>query len=89
MLIHLNDEKLNYCGRIDWTKTENPVFVFPATYLQFRFYGHCAEITVDNNRAYWSNFAGALVDGEQKTFSLNEQGETTIELLREEEDHVL
>lgn len=81
MRINLSNIKLNYCGRIDWTKSENPVFIYPATYLQFRFYGHTAIITVENHHVYWNNYVGAIVDGVQKTFRLSEQGETRLEML--------
>ncbi|MDD6292074.1 MAG: electron transporter RnfD [Lachnospiraceae bacterium] len=86
MKINLKDEKLNYCGRIDWSNPKNPVFVFPATYLQFRFFGRSAVITVENHHVCWSNYVGAIVDGIQKTFELREQGETRIELLNEEQE---
>ncbi len=39
MRINFDNEKLNYCGRIDQSNPKHPVFIFPATYLQFRFWG--------------------------------------------------
>ena len=86
MKISLDDRKLNYCGRIDWKDPKEPVFIFPATYLQFRFRGRYASIVVENRNVCLNNYVGVIVDGAQKTFELEEQGETKIELLNEETD---
>ena len=86
MKVQLNDGNLNYSGRIDWENPVSPVFVFPATYVQFRFFGHSAAIIVENRNVCWDNYVGAIVDGVQKTFELSLQGETKINLLSELED---
>lgn len=86
MKIHLDHERLNYCGRIDWSNLDNPVFIYPATYVQFRFNGCSAVITVENHHVCWNNYAGAIVDGGQKIFELAEQGETRLELVSEADE---
>lgn len=39
MKVSLNDKKLNYCGRIDDREPERPVFIYPATSMEFSFHG--------------------------------------------------
>lgn len=87
--IDLRREELSYSGRIDRKNPERPVFVFPATSLSFRFIGRAALLRVTNRRNYWKNVLGAIVDGVQKRFDLNDEGETLIRLLeaREEGEH--
>lgn len=84
MEIALDHEKLVYCGRIDQRNPKKPEWVFPATSLQFCFWGHEAKIVVTNRHKYWDNRVGAIVDGVQKQWLLNETGETEITLVKEE-----
>ena len=60
MVITLKDKKLNYTGRIDWENPEKPEFIFPATSLQFCFWGSSAKLMVKNKRAGWKNYVGAI-----------------------------
>lgn len=83
MQIDLKDEKLYYCGRIDWEE-DAPVFIYPSTSLEFRFYGKKAVLTIENRRLYWDNYAGAIVDGVQRKWFLNPEGETKIVLADDE-----
>ena len=86
MVITLKDKKLNYTGRIDWENPEKPEFIFPATSLQFCFWGSSAKLMVKNKRAGWKNYVGAIVDGVQKKWELNDSGTTEIELVKEERE---
>ena len=86
MKVLLNDKKLNYCGRIDDRDPESPVFIYPATSMEFSFYGRRAVLRVSNRRICWKNFVGAIVDGVQKKWEISEKGSTEIELLCEETD---
>lgn len=38
--IALDDEKLQYTGRIDFADPQNPVFLFTASFVRFRMTGH-------------------------------------------------
>lgn len=84
--ITLDSPELLYCGRIDRTDAGHPEFIFPATSLQFRFHGKKAVLTLANRKACWNNYVGAIVDGVQKRWQLNDTGETVITLLEETED---
>ena len=86
MEIALNDRNLRYSGRIDMDNPEKPEFIFPSSSLQFCFWGKSAKILIRNNRNYWSNSVGAIVDGIQKKWDLKEDGITEIELLNEQTD---
>lgn len=86
MKVELDSENLLYTGRIDRRNAKRPEFVFPATSLSFRFYGKSAQLRVSNRRLYWNSVIGAVVDGAQKRFDLNAEGETVITLLEEEKD---
>ena len=92
MKVSLNDKKLNYCGRIDDRDSERPVFIYPATSMEFSFYGKSAVLYVSSKRICWKNFVGAIVDGVQKKWEVSEEGITKIELIREERErkhHIL
>ena len=83
MQIDLKDNRLEYCGRIDW-EGDAPVFIFPSTFLSFSFFGRRAVLTVENRRLYWDNYAGAIVDGVQKKYYLQPEGGTEIVLVEDE-----
>lgn len=84
MIVSLDDKRLKYSGRIDWTNAKRPEFVFPATSLHFRFYGKKAELTVENRGgAGWRYYAGIIVDGEQFCREILQKGHTRIVLVDE------
>ena len=86
MEINLSRKELSYSGRIDMRNPAKPEFVFPASSLAFRFIGRAATLRVTNRCDYWKNVLGAIVDGVQKRFDLNREGETVVWLLEESED---
>lgn len=85
MEISLDHQKLSYCGRIDKKNPLKPEFIYPATSLTFRFYGSKASLLVENRKACWDNYVGAIVDGKQEKWKLNDTGMTEIVLLDEAE----
>lgn len=86
MKIVLDHEKLRYTGRIDLSNPGHPEFIFPASSLEFAFRGTGASITVINRNAYWDNYLGILVDGEQTQALLQKEGSTRIVLAQGLED---
>lgn len=89
MKIDLDDKRLQYSGRIDCTDPKHPVFIFPASSLSFSFVGTGASIVIKNQRAYWGNYVGIIVDGVQRKERLADTGYTTILLAEnlEEKEH--
>ena len=86
MRVALNSKELVYTGRIDWENPEKPEFIFPASSLSFRFRGKKAVLALENKIACWDSYLGAIIDGTQKKWKLNPEGETEIVLLEEEEE---
>lgn len=86
MLAELDREELVYSGRVDFHDPKHPEWVFPATALRFRFYGKRASLWVTNRRDYWKNTLGAVVDGAQLRFDLNNARETELRLIDEAAD---
>ena len=86
MIVALDSKELVYSGRIDMTNPEEPELIFPASSLNFRFYGRKAVLFVKNRKACWDNYLGAIVDGVQKCWKLNDSGVTEVVLLEEEDD---
>lgn len=86
MRIELDCEELCYTGRVDFRDPKKPEWIFPATSLRLRFYGKSASLWVTNRNLYWKNTLGAIVDGIQKRFDLNDSGETELRLIDTETD---
>lgn len=69
---------LQYEGRIDFGKEGGSLWTYPATSVKLRFRGSCLKAVVTNYHAYWDNFLGYLVDGEEHCVKLKESGVTCI-----------
>lgn len=80
MKIWADNEKLSYTGRIDWTNTKAPVFVFPCTSVQMNFTGNQLSVCVENHNAYWNNYLGYILDGEQQSLLLPKSGEVELRI---------
>lgn len=80
MFISPDSEKLAYSGRIDDTKPEAPVFVYPCSYVKMRFTGGELSVFMENNRVYWDNYMGYILDGEQNVIRLEESGRKSYEI---------
>lgn len=82
MIVSLDDERLVYSGRVDWSAAKRPEFIFPATSLHFRFYGKKALLTVENRGgAGWDYYAGVITDGVQSFRELDRCGLNRIVLV--------
>lgn len=80
MRIQPYHENLVYCGRIDWSDPLAPVFVYPCTSVRMRFTGNFLKIFVRNHRAYWDNYLGCILDGEQRVLRLPPEGGAELEV---------
>ena len=80
MRILPDNEKLQYSGRIDWADKKAPVFVFPCTSVRMRFTGGTLRAYVRNKRAYWENYLGCILDGEQTKLRLPDDGEGVLNI---------
>lgn len=86
MRIEADHEKLQYCGRIDWTNPKEPIFVYPCTSVGMRFTGNVLKIHVKNRNAYWDNFLGCVIDGEQMPLALPKEGEVILNVPMEKNE---
>ncbi|MGN0406076.1 MAG: GDSL-type esterase/lipase family protein [Bariatricus sp.] len=80
MRIDADNKKLQYSGRIDWSHPKEPVFVYPCTSVRMKFTGNVLKIHVRNQNAYWNNFLGCILDGEQISLLLPQEGETVLDI---------
>lgn len=80
MKITPDRNKLRYSGRIDFSDPKAPLMVFPCSFVTFRFTGDILRVTVENRNAYWKNYIGYMLDGQQHTVALEMNGRQTIEI---------
>lgn len=80
MRIMPDNDRLQYSGRIDWTDQNAPVFVFPCTSVKMRFTGDTLKVYMRNKKAYWDNYVGCILDGEQTKLRLPDEGECLLEI---------
>lgn len=85
MHISPDHEFLQYCGRIDFDDPKAPVMVFPCTFVRMRFTGDKLCVALENNRAYWDNYMGYILDGEQGRFLLPIEEKCCIDIPVEKE----
>lgn len=88
MIVALDRKELTYSGRIDIADPRRPEFIFPASSVKFCFFGKKAVLTVMSRCACWKNYAGAIVDGVQKKWLLQDGEETELILVEEETERV-
>lgn len=92
MRVQPDHENLTYCGRIDWSDSKAPIFVYPCTSVQMRFTGNTLRIYIRNYNAYWNNYLGYILDGKQGSILLPREGDTVFEIKLEQaqcEEHEL
>lgn len=71
---------LQYMGRIDWDDPQNPVWVYPCTCVKFRFTGSFIKAELTNHHSWWDNSMGAILDGKQLCYPLEQEGRQTVTL---------
>lgn len=89
MIVELDDEKLQYSGRIDDSDPKSPVLIFAASFVAFRFFGTGAELTAENKRDCMDHYIGVIADGRQSKIKLAAQGRQRLVLAEglEEAEH--
>lgn len=80
-----NDNRLSWCGRVDWKDEASPVMVFPATSVTVRFRLKSStasglRVHLSNRNGYWDNYMGVLVDGRQKSIRIVRDGECVLDV---------
>ena len=73
MLIRPGHKKLQYSGRIDFSRADAPVFVYPCTSVRIRFTGDLLNVLLRNRHQYWENYIGYIADGQQGKVRLEEE----------------
>ena len=86
MWVKMNDERLPYSGRIDWSEEECPVFIYPCTWVRLRFTGNQLMLHIENHRAYWDNYMGCILDGKQLSLALPKEGRGVLTIPVEQEE---
>lgn len=93
MFIYPDNPLLQYSGRIDFENKKQPVFVYPCSFMSFKFTGKILKIQVENKHAYWDNYLGYILDGKQYKVLLINSGKQWIEIPvdsdRDEHDFML
>lgn len=69
---------LQYMGRIDFDDPENPIWIYPCTCVKIRFTGSFVRAVVTNVRGCWTNYIGAIIDGVEKKYVLQNEGRQEI-----------
>ena len=86
MWVKMNDERLSYSGRIDWSEGECPVFIYPCTWVKLRFTGDWLKLHIENHQAYWDNYMGCILDGKQLSLALPKEGRGVLTVPVEQEE---
>lgn len=91
MIIELNDNRIRYSGRIDNSNPKKPIFIYPCSCLEFRFFGTGVKIVITNQHQFYDNYVGIIVDGIQTKILLNETGLTDLHICEnlEEKEHTV
>ncbi len=70
MLIVPGHEYLQYSGRVDDSRPDERMFIYPATSVTIRFWGTGISALLENHRQFWGNYMGVILDGVQTTLCL-------------------
>lgn len=80
MKIPANHRYLQYTGRIGRDETGAPVFIYPCTSVRLRFTGDILRVHIKNQRLYWKNSLGCMIDDSQIRLNLPEGGRAVLEV---------
>lgn len=82
-IISPSNPALTYCGRIDFTDKEAPVFVYPYSSISVIFTGRSISIMLRNHHVCWENNLGFIINGVQGRVCLPEESDTVTLLLED------
>lgn len=80
------EEKLQYCGRIDFDYEGGPLWVYPCTYVKLRFKGKSIKAVFTNYKGYWNNEMGWILDGREGRGALADKGVSVVNIAEELSD---
>ena len=86
MRIKPNDVMIRYTGRTCWTDEGCPIWVYPCTSAEMKFTGNTLKIKVSNKNNYWDNYLGCIIDQSQRSYLLNKDGITELEIMVPDND---
>jgi len=80
IFIEPNNELLQYSGRINYNADGEPELIYACSSVKWHFRGSASAIIVSSKKYYWNVYAGAIVDANQMTVRLADDGMQRIEL---------
>lgn len=74
-MIAPDDKALSYSGRTDFEDPMAPEFINPCSSITARFTGTGIKALVSNRHGCWDNYLGAVIDGQEYKYLLENTGE--------------
>lgn len=74
IFIEPGNEMLQYSGRISYNEEGEPELVYPCSYVKWHFRGTVSAIIVSSKKYYQNVYAGAIVDANQVSMRLKDDG---------------
>ena len=71
-MIMPDSAEIQYSGRIDFTDTAAPVFIYAASFFKVKFTGDTCRIHIKNHRAWAQDRIGIILDGVQGKILLSD-----------------
>jgi hypothetical protein len=65
MKIEMDDARLVYTGRIDNSNAKEPLFIYPASGVEFNFYGSRLSVEIKNLHSCYHNYIGCVLDNKK------------------------
>ena len=79
-------DELTYCGRIDVSNPDAPVFVQPGSFVRVSFTGSSwIRAVVINRRSYYDSWVGVLADRNQYRVKIEKDDEPVVLTLAEKQ----
>ena len=72
------EEKLQFCGRMDFSFEGGPLWVYPCSFVKLRFKGKRIKAVFTNHKGYWNSEMGWILDGQEGRCLLKDTGATVI-----------
>lgn len=79
-LVLPSDRHLQFSGRIDVSRKEEPCLIYPCSYVTFKFTGRSCKVILENHHGYWRNYVGFILDEKQYQLELPMEGQVCVTL---------